>query len=203
MFRNCLVIALLIFTPLAAIAERQDAEDAPEWTIDPAHSSITFSVRHIFTPVYGSFSSLSGKLNFDPKNLSGSRMNVRIPVATISTRVDRRDSHLKSADFFDVEKYPDMTFVADHFRRAGKSTYKVTGDMTIHGVTKRITIPFRLEGIKAHPAKKGHQVAGAISEFVIKRNDFGVGSGSFAETAVIGDEVRIRLGIEAYQPDAP
>jgi polyisoprenoid-binding protein YceI len=198
MFRTFAFLALLLFVPVSAMAE-----EAPAWTIDPAHSSVTFSVRHIFTPVYGSFSSVSGTLRFDPRNLAGSSVDVRIPIATINTRVDRRDSHLKSADFFDAAQYPEMTFVSRKFTRAGRNSYRIMGDLTIRGVTKRVTIPFRLLGTKAHPMRENHRVTGATAKFMIKRNDFGVGSGQWAETAVVGDEVWIKLAIEAYRPDTP
>lgn len=193
MIKRFLILTLLFASPAVA-------HDAPEWTIDPAHSSVSFSIRHIFSPIVGTFSPVSGTLRFDRANLKGSRVSVTIPIAGINTRVDRRDTHLRTADFFDAEKFPNMTFVGDTFIRRGKDQYTIVGDLTIRGITRRVRLPFKLHGIKDHPSRENHFVAGATAELTIKRSHFGVGTGRFAETAVIGDEVKILLGIEAFRP---
>jgi len=198
MFRNFVLVLVLLFPQANASAL---ALDAPEWAIDRAHSSITFSVRHIFTPLVGSFNQISGNLRFDPRNLKGSRISVRIPVETINTRVDARDSHLRTADFFNAAEFPDMIFVGDTFLKQGRDRYLIKGLLTIHGVTRKVNLPFRLIGTRKHPTKPNSLVAGASSQFTIKRSDFGVGSGRFAETAVIGDDITIMLGIEATRPE--
>lgn len=215
MIRNFALMFLVLLFPVSAFAgsttilgfnpgivlAQASRHDAPEWTIDPAHSSVTFSVRHIFTPLVGSFSQVSGSLRFDPRNLKGSRIAVRIPVSTINTRIDARDSHLRSSDFFNVSEFPDMTFVSDTFLKQGRDRYLMKGLLTIHGITRKVNLPFQLIGIRKHPMKPNALVAGASSEFRIKRSDFGVGSGNFAATAIIGDDITITLGIEATRPE--
>src|SRR5713101_6774436 len=111
------------------------------YTIDPAHSAADFKVRHLMVSnVRGEFSGVTGTVNFDPQNPANSKIDVRIPAATVQTRDEQRDAHLKSADFLDVEKFPEITFVSKKIAKNGDEDYKVTGDLTIHGVTKEVTL---------------------------------------------------------------
>ena len=195
MRRFATITALVLFLSAPALAA-----DAPAWTIDPAHSTISFSVRHIFTPVQGNFERVSGTLRFDPENLEGSRVSVEIPVDGVNTRNERRDGHLKTADFFAADSYPAMRFESARIVRQGDDRYLRAGTLTIHGVSKDVALPFTLLGVGDHPMRAGHLVAGARLEATVKRNDFGVGSGTWAETAVVGDDVTIEISIEAYRP---
>lgn len=173
---------------------------APEWTIDAAHTSVNFSVRHIFTQVPGTFDEVRGTIWFDPDDLAGSGIDVTIPVASINTRNARRDGHLKSPDFFDAERYPTMSFTSDSIVRVGTDRYVAHGRMTIRGVTRPLDLPFTLLGMRDHPMREGYLVAGATARTTLNRTDFGVGSGSWAETAIIGDEVSIEIHVEASRP---
>src|SRR6266404_507596 len=111
------------------------------YTIDPAHSAADFKVRHLMVSnVRGEFSGVTGTVIFDPHNPTNSKIDARIPAATIQTRDEQRDAHLKSADFFDVEKFPEITFVSKKIAKNGGEEYQVTGDLTIHGVTKEVTL---------------------------------------------------------------
>jgi polyisoprenoid-binding protein YceI len=118
---------------------------ATVYDIDPAHSSAHFSVRHMMiTNVRGEFTKVSGTVTFDPDNPGASQVEATIDVASLHTREEQRDAHLKSADFFDVAKFPEIKFVSKSVERLGDGEHSVKGDLTIHGVTKEVT--FRVDG---------------------------------------------------------
>lgn len=176
------------------------AAQAPEWLFDAAHSSIGFSIQHIMSQVTGTFDKFSGQARFDPANLAGSHVAIEIPVSSINTRNAQRDGHLQSPDFFDAAQFPTMKFVGDTFVRMGENRYSVIGRLTIRGVTRRAALSFAYKGTVDHPMKPDHVVTGTRLETVIRRSDFGVGTGSWAATAVVGDEVTITIDIEAMRP---
>jgi polyisoprenoid-binding protein YceI len=184
----------LAFFALAAVAGLQ----AATYEIDSSHSSANFTVRHLMiSNVRGQFSKVTGKVQFDPKNLAASSVEATIDTTTVNTREERRDAHLKSADFFDVAKYPSMTFKSKKFAAAGAGKYKVTGDLTIHGVTKEVV----LDLAEVTPETKGMQGetrVGGQASTKINRKDFGL---TWSKTmdgggAVVGDEVQITLDLE-------
>lgn len=114
---------------------------AANYTIDTAHTSAGFKVRHLMiSNVKGEFTKTTGTVSFDPKNLAASSVDATVDVNTISTREPKRDAHLKSPDFFDAAKYPAMTFKSTKFEAAGPGKYKVTGNLTLHGVTKPVVL---------------------------------------------------------------
>src|SRR5215475_7659433 len=120
-------------------------EQTTTWNIDPAHADAEFKVKHMMIAnVRGNFSKVAGVLNFDESNLANSRVEVSIEAASIETRDAQRDAHLKSADFLDVEKHPTLTFLSDRVAKAGEGELSVEGDLSIHGVTRRVT--FAVEG---------------------------------------------------------
>ncbi|BDC51334.1 polyisoprenoid-binding protein [Bryobacterales bacterium F-183] len=171
---------------------------AATYTIDTSHSSAGFKVRHLMiSNVKGEFTKTTGTVTFDPKNLAASSVDATIDVSTISTREERRDAHLKSPDFFDVAKFPTMTFKSTKFEAAGAGKYKVTGNLTLHGVTK----PVVLELSNVTPETKGMQGEtriGGQATTKINRKDFGL---TWSKTmdgggAVVGDEVDITLDLE-------
>jgi len=170
------------------------------YRIDPAHSSAQFSVRHLMiSNVRGEFTQLSGEFLFNPEDLAGSRIDAEIDVASINTRDAQRDAHLKSADFFDVENHPAMSF---HSRRitGGAGEYKVAGDLTIRGVTREVTL--HVEG--PTPETKdpwGNYRLGATATFKVNRKDFGLtwNVGLEAGGVLVGEEVKITLEIEAIR----
>ena len=169
---------------------------APDWTVDKAHSSIGFEINHFFTPVKGSFNDFTGTLAFDPSDLGSSKVDFTVNIASVNTANKKRDGHLQSKDFFNVKKWPTMKFTSTSIKKSG-SDYVALGNLTIRDVTKNIEIPFKVLGVQDHPMKKGSLVTGIRSEFSIDRTTFGVGTGSWSATAVVGDNVDITVLLEA------
>ena len=199
MKRALLFLAAFIFIPALLVAENDtnDQKDATPWTIDTSHSAINFSIRHFFTPVNGLFDEYDAEVYFDPANLEGSSISVTIPVTSINTRNERRDGHLQSEDFFNAETWPSMQFVSSEVVAGeGENEFIAKGELTIRDVTEPFELPFRLLGVMDHPFQENMLVAGIVSEFQLLRNDFGVGTGDWAATAVVGDEVNVRLNLE-------
>jgi polyisoprenoid-binding protein YceI len=168
------------------------------YTIDPAHSVADFKVRHLMVSnVRGEFSGVSGTVQFDRENPANSSIEAKIDVNTIQTRDAQRDAHLKSADFFDVEKYPTMTFVSKKVAKNGSDDYKVTGDLTIHGVTKEVVLD--VEAVAPEVKDPwGNVKAGASAKTKINRKDFGLvwNVGLEAGGVLVGDDVQIHLDLE-------
>ena len=167
------------------------------YTIDPAHSTAEFKVRHLMVAnVKGHFSGITGTVVFDPVAPENSRVEATIDATTIHTRDEQRDTHLKSADFLDVEKFPTITFVSKKIT-GSDGEWKVTGDLTIHGVTKEVTLD--VEG-PAPEAKDpwGNVKTGATATTKINRKDFGMVFNMALETGgvMVGDEVTITLEVE-------
>jgi len=190
--KNTLKLLSLIIFGIASIAAVSFV--ATPWTVDKAHSNINFEVRHFFTPVDGTFSDYNAEIIFDPANLNESMIDVEIMISSIDTKNERRNDHLRTADFFNAEKYPKMTFKSSKIESKGNNKFVAHGNLTIKDVTKKIEMPFTLLGIMDHP--RGGKVAGISSEFVIDRNAFGVGTGDFVSDAVIGKEVTAKLNLE-------
>src|SRR5580704_6171639 len=141
----------------------------PLYQIDPAHSGAAFKVRHMMIAhVKGEFTRISGTVNFDEANPFNSTIEVTIDVASIHTREEKRDEHLRSADFFDAAKYPNITFVSKGIAAAGKDTYEVAGDLTMHGVTDQIS--FIVDGVTPEAKDPwGGLRRGASAEITINR----------------------------------
>ncbi|MGE5326741.1 MAG: YceI family protein [Deltaproteobacteria bacterium] len=175
------------------------------WEIDPAHSSAQFSVRHMMIAnVKGEFSKVTGRVEFDGENIERAFVDAIVDVNSISTRESARDAHLKSADFFDAEKFPAMTFKS---KRIGKSTngnLKLVGELTIRGTTREVTLA--LEG-PTPPMKDpwGNVRRGASASGKINRKDFGLTWNAALETGgvLVGDEVSITLDVELIQKPTP
>ena len=168
------------------------------WKIDPAHSAAEFKVRHMMiSNVKGSFSGLSGTLIENPADPAQSTVEASVDVASISTGDAQRDGHLKSADFFEVEKYPTMTFKSTKVEKKGEDEYKVTGDLTLHGVTKPVT--FAVEG-PSTPGKDpwGNTRIGLSATTKINRKDFGLNWNAALETGgiLVGEDVHITLEVQ-------
>lgn len=199
MRKAILILSAFLLIPALIVAENDtnDKKDATPWTIDASHSAINFSIRHFFTPVDGLFEEYDAEVYFDPANLEGSSISVTIPVTSINTRNERRDGHLQSEDFFNAETWPAMQFVSSEVVAGeGENAFIAKGELTIRDVTKPFELPFRLLGVMDHPFQENMLVAGIVSEFQLLRNDFGVGTGDWAATAVVGDEVDVRLNLE-------
>jgi polyisoprenoid-binding protein YceI len=165
---------------------------ADTWQIDPPHTSAQFSVRHMgISTVRGAFTKVSGNLEYDPSDLSKTSVDVTIDAASVDTRVDARDNHLRSPDFLDVAKYPTLTFKSKRVESAGPGRLKVTGDLTIHGVTKSAVLD--VEG-PSDPIKdpRGKLHMGASATTKISRADFGV----TGVPVMVGDEISITIDVE-------
>jgi polyisoprenoid-binding protein YceI len=168
------------------------------YQIDSAHTQAQFKVRHLMiSNVKGEFDKVSGTVTIDDANPAASSINVTIDVASISTREPQRDAHLKSPDFFDVEKYPALTFVSKEVVKSGDSSFEVVGDLTIHGVTK--TIDLNVEDVTPEVKDPfGLYRRGASAKATILRSDFGMKYNSILEAGgvALGDEVHITIDTE-------
>ena len=167
------------------------------YKIDPVHSSINFKVRHFFSYVNGSFKKFEGTIHVDPDHPEKSSVTATIDTASIDTRNDKRDEDLRSEHFFDVAKYPTITFKSKSVKQTGADSGDIVGDLTMHGVTKEITLHVKFLG-------KGKGMGGkAISGWQvmpepIKRSDYGLNWSKMVEgTAVVGEEVTVSIDIEA------
>ena len=176
----------------------QQAAATTTWSIDPAHSAAEFKVKHMMiSNVKGKFSGLTGSLTLNEGDVSKSSIEASIPVATLSTGDEQRDGHLKSADFFDVEKFPGMTFASMKVVPEGEGESKVTGDLTLHGETKLVT--FNVEG-PSQPGKDpwGNTRIGLSATAKINRKDFGLAWNAALETGgvLVGEDVTISLDVQ-------
>ena len=172
--------------------------DSGKYDFDKAHSFIGFKVRHMgLIEVPGFFRDFTGTVNFDAKDIAKSTVEFTAKATSIDTGVAGRDKHLRSADFFEVEKYPDVTFRSTKVEKKGKQ-WMLTGDFTMKGVTKSITFPFEIAGWLPADERSGGKM-GIAAETTINRRDFGVNYGSNLPSGVaaISDQVKIVLQIEA------
>ena len=171
---------------------------AAPWNIDADHSSVGFKVRHMMiSNVKGDFGKVSGVVDIDDKDLTKSKVEVSIETASVSTGVAKRDEHLKSADFFDVAKYPTMTFVSQKVKKAGNGKLKVTGLLTLHGVTREVVLD--VEGpTNASKDPWGNIKRGATATAKINRKDYGLTYNAALESGgvLVGEEISIALEIE-------
>lgn len=191
-------IKKLGFTVLASVfsAFIVHAQTATMWKLDKSHTSVNFSINHFFSAVTGKFSSFDGNFNFDPINLQSSQADFTIAVKSVNTDDSKRDNHLLSSDFFDAKSYPNMTFRSTKFVKKSDKEYLVHGKLTIKNKSKDVILPMKITGEMEHPMMKGTIILGLVIDANINRNEFEVGTGSWAATMVVGDEVRIHIPIE-------
>ena len=167
------------------------------YKIDKSHSEAIFQVRHLVTKVRGRFTDFEGALEFNEANPEQSSVHFTINAKSIDTAEPDRDTHLRSADFFDIEKFQQITFVSRKIAARGADTYDVTGDLTIHGVTKEIVLPVAHLGKAKDPW--GNDRLGFEAETTINRKDYGLTFNVTLETGgfLVGDEVKISLQVQA------
>lgn len=172
-----------------------------DWKVDPAHSEADFSIKHMaISTVHGSFRGLSGVIHLDPADIAKSGVEATIEVSAVDTGVAPRDNDLRSTNFFDVAKFPTMTFKSTSVRKDGDH-YNVTGDLTLHGVTKPVVLKLEEPG-KSEPGMDGKSVhRGFTATTTINRKDFGLTWNGTLKSgdAVLGDDVKIELDIEAVE----
>lgn len=192
MFRTLSVVAASLLLTAPALA--QDSA----WKIDPAHTNAQFTVRHMMiSNVRGEFNNTTGTADFDGNDPSKAKVEATIDVSSINTREPKRDEHLKGPDFFDAAKYPNIKFVSKKIEKAADGKYKMTGDLTIHGVTKEVVLD--VDG--PSPMIKdphGNQRVGASATTKINRKDFGLTWNGALDTggALIGDDIGITIDVE-------
>ena len=194
----------LAFTFVAMTLAVPAAGKASVWEIDPAHTSAQFAIRHLMvSTVRGDFRKVSGKVNLDDQDVTQSTVDATIDVASIDTGIAKRDDHLRSPDFFDVAKHPTMTFKSKKIEKgSGDGNYKITGDLTLHGVTKEVVLDF--EGnLKPVKSPQGKTLIGGMATTKINRKDFGLAWNAALETGgvAVGEDVTITIDIEMTQPN--
>jgi polyisoprenoid-binding protein YceI len=173
------------------------------WNIDGAHSGINFSIRHmVVSKVRGRFTKFSGALQLDDADLTRSTLDVHIDASSIDTGTQQRDDHLRSADFFDAEKYPELHFQSSRIEKLAKDNYRVVGDLTIKDVTREVALDVEYGGQAKDPW--GNQRAGFIASTSIDRKDFGLKWNQVLEAGgvLVGDKVTIELEIQAVKAAA-
>jgi polyisoprenoid-binding protein YceI len=183
--RNALLTLTVLSTALGVRA-------ADTYKIDPAHTSVSFTISHlVISEVAGRFNEVAGEITLDDGALTGAKATIQ--TKSIDTQVAKRDDHLRTADFFDAEKYPTITFESTKVTKDGDKTI-VTGKFTMHGTTKEIQLPVTVKG----PIKdqRGNSRVGVLAETTIDRTDFGMKS-----TTGVGDEVKIRISTEAVHAE--
>jgi polyisoprenoid-binding protein YceI len=191
-YRSLILSALLLGA--ASFASASDT-----FTVDGRHSEAMFRVRHFMTKVSGKFADVSGMVNIDKANPAASSVTVSIKTATIDTGVADRDKHLRSADFFDTDKFPEITFKSTKIAPTSrKDVYDVTGDFTMHGVTKQVTLPVEVLGWQSGP--QGDRVGFSLNT-TVNRKDYGVIWNRALDNGgyMLGDDVEVNVAVEAVK----
>ncbi|MBV8353639.1 MAG: YceI family protein [Verrucomicrobia bacterium] len=185
-----------ILALLSALLIAHSAFAADTYVFDKLHSTVGFQIRHLFSKVPGKFGDFSGQIQLDEANPEQSSVEVTIKTASIDTGVKMRDDDLRSPNFFDAKKFPEITFKSSAVKKTGDNTADVTGNLTMHGVTKEVVLKVELLGKGAGP--KNSTVSGWDASTALKRSDFGLNWNQVIEgTQMVGDDVQIELHIEA------
>jgi polyisoprenoid-binding protein YceI len=187
-------LAILVAIALPVLA------NADTWHIDPAHSNVEFTVRHMMiSNVKGQFQKTTGTITVNGNDSATAKIDATIDATSIDTRVEKRDMHLKSPDFLDVAKYPTITFKSTKVEANGPGKWKVTGDLTLHGVTKPVVLEVETSGAPINVM--GNIRAGASATTQIKRSEFGLTWNKVLESGgvMVGDEVAISIDVEAIK----
>ncbi len=188
-------LPLLLLAALAGGVPTARADDT--YQIDPVHSAISFKVRHFFSYVNGRFNKFEGTITVDPDHAEKSSVTATIDAASVDTKNDKRDADLRSEHFFEVAKYPTITFKSKSVKQTGADSGDIIGDLTMHGVTKEITLHVKFLG--KGKGMGGKPISGwQVTPEPIKRSDYGLNWGKMVEgTAVVGEEVTIAIDVEA------
>lgn len=183
-----LMLFLFVLAPVHTLAQ--------QWNIDPVHTNFYFDVKHTYASVRGQFTDFTGDVYFDPANPEKSRFDFVIKVDSVDTKVGKRDTHLRSPDFFDAAGFPEMTFKTTRVTRKEDNIYNVEGKLTIKNVARDIAMEFVYHGQKENPLKPGEIVAGLDTRLTLDRLVYGVGDGKFYRMGVVDKDVDILLTIE-------
>lgn len=196
--KRTLVSAVTLALTLPALALAAPST----YKVDADHSGVNFTIRHFVSNVPGLFKDYEGTIVYDKDNPAGSKVEFTVQAASIDTGNADRDKHLRSADFFDVEKFPTLTFTSTAVKAQDKDTLEVTGDLTMHGVTKQVTIPVDFLGTAKTP---NGEKAGFETTFTLNRKDYGIIWNRVMDTGpVLGEDVKVTISVEAdrQQPAA-
>jgi polyisoprenoid-binding protein YceI len=190
---SLILVAALVLTATSAFAEPET------FVVDKNHSIAGFRIRHMMSAVSGKFEDFSGTATLDRANPANSSVEFTIKAASIDTNVSDRDKHLRSADFFEVEKYPNITFKSSKIVPTGtKDLYNVTGNFSMHGVTKQVTIPVQFIGFGKDPW--GKLRAGFELETTLNRKDYGLNwNKALDQGFLVGDDVKVQINVEAVK----
>ncbi len=181
--------SVLILGLMASVLAAGAEELAGTYAVDAVHSTAMFRIKHLGVSfARGRFNDIAGTISLGP---DGGKVAVTIKTASVDTANEARDKHLRTADFFSTDEFPEMSFVSTSFKKIDEDTFEVSGDFTLHGVTKPLTVTAELTGTGKDNKQK--PIAGFETEFVIKRSEFDMGK----MVPFIGDEVRVTLSIEA------
>jgi len=193
------MLALKYFVLAGLLGAAVSAQAAPvTYKLDPGHTMVLFSWNHFgYSNPVADFGLGDGTLVFDEQHPAQSSVEVTLPLANLDTHVPALDKHLKEADFFDADKYPTVTFKSTKVQPLGGNKFKVTGDLTVHGVTKSVVLDATLNKVGPHPMTKA-QAIGFDATGTLKRSDFGVG----AYVPKVSDEIKIRITTEGEVPKA-
>jgi polyisoprenoid-binding protein YceI len=173
------------------------------WNLDPGHAQVNFSAKHMgIMTVRGDFTDVQATLDFNEDDFTASSVEATIQAASLMTNDSKRDDHLRSADFLDVEHYPTITFKSTRIERAAHERYRMTGDLTIHGVTRPVTLEVVYSGQIKDPW--GNTRAGFSAETTFKRSDWGLNWNAVLETGglLVSDDIKIAIEVEAVKPAA-
>jgi polyisoprenoid-binding protein YceI len=183
-----LLLFFLVLGPFQAAAQ--------QWQLDTVHTNFFFDVRHTYATVRGQFMDFTGDVYFDPADPGKSKFDFVIKVDSVDTKVGKRDTHLRSPDFFDAAKYPLMTFTSSRVTYGGDNKYIVEGTLTIKDVSSDIVLELLYHGQKENPLKPGEIVAGLDTRLTVDRLEYHVGDGKFYKMGVVGKDVNILLTLE-------
>jgi polyisoprenoid-binding protein YceI len=188
----------LVLAASAVLFSSPARAQASTWDIDPAHTAVEFSVRHMMvSTVKGQFEKVKGTLELDDKDVTKSKVEVTVDLDSVNTHEPKRDGHLKSADFFNTAKFPTATFKSTKVQKAGKNKLKVTGELSLHGVTKPVVL--EVEGpTGSYKTPFGTMVRGVHATAKLDRKDFGIGWNKVLDSGgvLVGNEVSLELNAE-------
>lgn len=200
---NLFLLALALAAAISLATSAPSA--AATWSVDSAHTEVNFSVKHFFTPVTGSFQDFEVVLDYDSENPEKSTVEAKIPVASIDTGNEKRDNHLRSADWFEADKYPYITFKSTSVKANGNGQLVARGLLTIKGESHEVDLPIDLLGKQDIPEQMQQmlggttQVASFKASTAVDRGDYGVGVGNWAATMVVGSDINIEILLEAHR----
>jgi polyisoprenoid-binding protein YceI len=185
-----------IFMIVALVQCAVAAASASTWNVDQSHTTVGFTISHLFTSVQGRFDEFEGSITFDPDAPKSTAVSATVVASSINTNNAKRDKHLRSADFFDVEKFPELTFTSTGVANWSGKGGELRGDLTIHGVTKPVVFKIKYLGEGKDPW--GNVRAGFSGSLTINRKDYGLAWNQALETGgyLVGEEVEIRIDVE-------